>query len=185
MEYRYMQPGEKPLVDALQKKHKITAEFHSRWTLWRNWDSRPPLLAWDGNNIAGLYAYAFTKSGYVNSYYIWVDIPYQGKGIAGGLVNFMLQEAAKAGVMRYKSRMPTGKDGEAFWRGFGVRPCGWIPQLDEQLYDYYIGGVTNIQEFIANAATSNDLPTTDKRSLSHYKRLGVVFTDSHWLHLNA
>jgi len=185
MEFRYMTLEERPLVDALQRKHKIVAEFHSRWTLWHNWDARPPLLAWDGNAIAGLYAYAFTKSGYVNSYYIWVDDAYRGMGVAGGMVDFMLKEALDHGAKRYKSRMPTGKDGEKFWRGFGVKPCGWIPDLDEQLYDYSIEGVGSIHEFIVNAPTSNDIPTTDKRSLSHYMRLGVIFTDPHWLHLNG
>lgn len=182
MEIRLMQPKEREMVESLRGQHKIVNEFLGMWTSWKNWDKHPPMLAVDGGEVVALHGFTATKAGYINSYSLWVAESHRGQQLAGALIDKTLDTRPEH-VLRWKMRAHTGDAGYVFWTGFGLQPIGHIPSVDEALFDFSIDGVWNVSDLIEFASELNDV-TKDKRSLSHYKRLGVVFTDVSWEYLN-
>lgn len=176
----FMKPEQRAVLEGLRYKHKIVSEFVSMWTLWHNWETNLPLVVTTGNIVVGLYAYSETITGYVNSYFIWIDNDHQGNRLAGELVDVMLENHKSK---RLKTRVAAGKDGYRFWTGFGVDAIGMILTKDEMLFDFSIVDVHSVADLIKYAKDLNTL-TFDKRSLGHYKKLGVKFTSPAWEHLN-
>lgn len=184
MEIRMMEPEERSLVEALRGSHKIINEMLGTWTSWKNWEKHPPMIAIDGGEVIALHGFTATKSGYINSYWLWVHEDYRGQQLAGKLIDATLQQRPEH-CQRWKIRNHIGGDGYTFWTGFGLEPVGTISSVEEALFDFDIEGINSIKDLIEFADELNDIVTTDKRSLTHYRKLGVVFTHPDWKHLNG
>lgn len=180
LDIRLMEPAEREAVEALKGIDKIVNEFLSLWKRWGNWDKHPPvIIITDDGDVVGLHGFTATKSGYINSYFLWVDESFRGMRLAGDLIDVTLQMRPEH-CQRWKIRNIINGDGYNFWTGFGLVPVGVIPDKNEALFDFTIQGISTIKDLIKHAGNVNDVVTTDKRSLTHYRKLGVEFIDVMW-----
>lgn len=138
------------------KKHPLTKQFEGVWTKFQNWEKHPPIVAWDGENIVAFHAATFNKRLYVNSYYQFVDEEYRGKGVAGAMFDFLLKEAHKRKLERWKTTCKIGLDGDQFYQGFGFKPIARDNSF--HYYDAYIGDVSCAAEQIAKKYVPETLP---------------------------
>lgn len=186
MEIRYMEPEERSKVEALKGKHHVVNEFISMWTLWKNWEQHPPVIAVDAGEVVGLHAHTFTKSGYCNSYYQWLDGNYRGQRIGGSMVDVMIQAAYNKNIRRLKMRTPVDSDGYKFWTGFGLKPIAIQEEEEYYLFDQDIEDIEDINHFIEAAADWMYDPgiarivTHDKRTRNLYLKQNVKWLNSHW-----
>lgn len=172
---RRMYAEEKELLKQWRKDHTV-AEFLFTWERWKKWEEAPPFVVLAGGDmLAGFHGVSHTKSGYINSAAQFVAPEHRGKGLAGAMINALIMEGVQAGLSRLRFRTPIGGDGEACWRGFGVIPFGKTEK--EHWYDLSLTGaglISNAAQLVTLAKLACEIPTTDKRTLGHYRKSKVV-----------
>lgn len=170
---RYMLPDDRQVLDGFGKLDKVAKDFLYVWTHWKNWEKNPPIVAEVDGNVVGFHAMSFTKSGYINSAFIFILSDYRGKGIGGKLIDYTIKEGLAHKSTRLRMRCYKGNDGDAFWRGFGMVPIGETEK--EYFYDLAIDGVLKVEDLIRKAPKLCSSKPTDKRILGFYKKTGLKY----------
>lgn len=177
----YMIRDERKLLERLVSKDKLVKDFIFTWTRWKNWEKWPPVLALQGTDvIAGFHGFTKTKSGYINTLYTWVDEAHRRQSLGADMVDFVLWENSES--IRWKLRSEKDSIGLQFWTSFGLIPIGELG--NEMLFDTSIANITSVATLKRYGRKGCEAVTEDKRTLSHYKKLGVVYTHPAWVHLN-
>lgn len=171
---RFMRPDEREIIESWKKKHKIVAEFCYVWTRWKHWETNPPIVAvWKGD-VAGFHAVTFTKSGYMNSLEIFVLEEYRGFMLTWDLLNFSFVEAAKRGAGRLRFRAGKGGNGKQLWDTFGLVPIGECHK--DWWYDLDLSQIKDFTGFRKVGRDAHKSVTTDKRTISYYRRAMTPLT---------
>jgi GNAT superfamily N-acetyltransferase len=145
IEVRFMKKSERNKLPEGYKKHPLIKEFPGVWTRFKNWEANPPMVALnEKRKIVGFHVATFNKKLYINSYYLYVDDEYRGKGVAGALFEYSIIEAQKRGLTRYKNACMAGADGERFYRGFNLKPIA--RNEDHIFFDFSIAGVKKLSQ---------------------------------------
>lgn len=121
-------------------KHPLTREFLGVWTKFQNFEEHPPIIVLDGRKVVAFHAATFNKKTYVNSYYQYVDETYRGKGIGGLMFDFLLKEAYKRKLERWKTTCKIDSDGDRFYKGFGL-----MPAFRDDKFNYYDVGINKVK----------------------------------------
>ena len=173
--YRFLKPEEIPIIKGWRKLDKEVDEFVFTWSRWKKWETEPPIVATVGSLVVGYHGVSFTKSGYANSASQFVLSHYRGRGLAVGMINFLLGECAVRGMSRLRFRCPEGDGGGlALWRDFlGLQP--FATGQGDFWFDINVQPVTCVDDMRQVGSELHLPPTTDKRRLSYYRRAGLTF----------
>ena len=176
-------PDDHEVIRGWRKMDKEVSELVYTWTRWKRWESDPPIVAvragaLTGEHVVGYHAVSFSKSGYANSASQFVHPEHRGRGVAGLMIDHLLQEALRRGCTRLRFRTPQHGPGLDCWRGLGAEPFGCDDR--DYWFDLPLAGVSNISDFIRLAPAGLRRPTRDARTLNYYLRSGLVPLVDEW-----
>lgn len=152
------------------KQDKLLSEMQYCWTLWKNWEPHPPaIIKNDDDIIVSINAFTIAKKApNVNCLFLWTHPAYRNEGMGTDLVEYMLDRALEQGKSRLRVRSKIGDLGVIFWDNI-IDAFGKTDK--ERFYD----------ALITEDVIDGSVPTTDKRTIGMYKRLGVTPIMDSWI----
>lgn len=165
MKIRYAKLEEREAVEELSKGHPYVKDFKYLWRLWKNWEKpkNMPIVVEEKGKFIGFSGVSFGKK-YVNSYYRFVLPEYRGRNLNTLMLDFILKEAHKYEIPRFKFKMPFDVASLPFWKKRGIDPFG--TKDNQYFFDLDISTVSGVEDLKPTPIPSD--------ILEKYREKGVI-----------